>query len=139
MEPLIWKKAFFILVAVVGIFWFVNLWQGNNKSAPVIIINAPTPTKVGEPSAPFTLTEAPLGFTEVKPVSPSTPYSYMGAPDYGTRSEGKMPLYEKRQIAMAPHAEPYTTAYTLKDMIPLYKKRQLSMSPYFEPYIAPSE
>ena len=81
MEPLIWKKAFFILAAAVGIFWFANFWRANEKNTPpVIIINAPQPTRAGEPGAPFTASEAPLGFTESKPVSTLTPYSYMGAP-----------------------------------------------------------
>ena len=132
MKPLIWKKAFFILMAAIGILWLASHWYAGSKTPPVVIINAPYPMRVGQPGAPFTPAEAPLGFTEEGepiPVLPSTPYSYVGAPGYGYTSED-----------MAPHAETYTPPhYTLKDMIPLYRKRQLSMSPYFEPYITPSE
>ena len=133
MKPLIWKKAFFILIAAIGILWLASHWYVGGKTPPVIIINAPYPARVGEAGAPFTSVEAPLGFTgedQPKPVSPSAPYSYVGAPGYGTK-----PYMVKDT---APYCEAYTPpTYTLKDMIPIYRARQLSMSPYFEPYTTP--
>lgn len=135
MKPLIWKKAFFILIAAVGILWLASHWYTSGKSTPIVIINAPRPARVGERGAPFTATEAPLGFTggdQPRPVSPLAPYSYVGAPGYGISS------YTTEDVA--PYCEAYTPPhYTLKDMIPLYRKRQLSMSPYFEPYTIPSK
>ena len=133
MKPLISNKAFFISIIVIGILCLANFWYTSSKSTPIVIINAPRPIKVGEPGAPFTTTEAPLGFTgedKPRPISPSAPYSYVGAPGYGISS------YTTEDVA--PYCEAYTPPhYTLKDMIPLYRKRQLSMSPYFEPYTIP--
>ena len=130
MKPLISNKAFFISIIVIGILCLANFWYASSKSTPIVIINAPHPTRVGEPGAPFTATEAPLGFTgedKPRPVLPSAPYSYVGAPGYGAGP------YTTED--MAPYREAYTPpTYTLKDMIPIYRARQLSMSPYFAPY-----